>query len=474
MKLGNGSILVAFALAVLGDAATAGAQVQPPQRLEGAGRAAPARQFRSVDEEFLHLATVVPGGFGGLFWDDQGRPNVYLTDPSKRAGAVTAVATALRGRRVSLRQGQRPNLDDIQILQGQYDFPTLIRWRGLLDLEASRIPGLVMLDADERANRVFAGVESAEAEQQVREALGRLNIPAEAVVIERRERPAPASAGSSPAFGAPAAALRTVEEYAPSVAGGYRIRWRINSSYYDMCTIGFNAWRWESTTSAWQSVFLTNSHCSNVRFGVDNMRYHQWDLNNSAHYIGKEIIDPPGTLGTAAATTECSNDPWCCPLNYRCRQADALVSLWESTRWAFGQIARTLPGSPKTIDDANPVYRIAGEISYPWQGETLYKVGATTGTSSASVLKTCTYSYPESGKKLLCQEEIRFGAQGGDSGGPVFGMHTTSGWVYLYGLLHGTFLMSAMSNIETDVGLLDTYDCVSGNPDYPNNCLNAS
>jgi hypothetical protein len=33
--------------------------------------------------------------------------------------------------------------------------------------------------------------------------------------------------------------------------------------------------------------------------------------------------------------------------------------------------------------------------------------------------------------------------------------------------------MSAMSNIENDMGALDTYDCVAGNPDYPN-CLSAS
>ena len=204
------------------------------------------------------------------------------------------------------------------------------------------------------------------------------------------------------------------------------------------------------------------------------MRYHQWDLSNSTHYIGTETIDPPGVLGTAAATTECTNSGTCCPLNYRCRQADALAALWESSRWGYGQIARTLPGSPKTIDEANPAYMIAGEINWPFTGETLYKVGATTGTSSASVLQTCSYSYPASGKKLLCQDEIRFGAQGGDSGGPVFGLHPTApGWVYLYGILHGTFLMSAMSNVEIDFGMLDTYDCLSGNPDYPN-CLSAS
>jgi hypothetical protein len=469
MKRSIGCVVLASVLALgLADAHAAFAQ---PQRLQNAGQVTRARPFRSADEEFLHLATVVPGGFGGLFWDEQGRPNVYLTDTSKRAGAVTAVATSLRSRYVSLRQGQRPNLNDIQILQGQYDFPTLIRWRGQLGLEAARIPGLVMLDADERRNRVFAGVESAEAEQQVREALGRLNIPAEAVIIERRERPEGRNAGPGAASASGLGAFRTLEEYAPAVAAGYRVRWRINTSYYDMCTLGFNAWRWDTSTSVWKQVFVTASHCSNTRWGVDNMRYHQWDLNNSTHYIGREIVDPAGVAGTDVTTT-CANDPWCCPQGYRCRQADALVALWESSRWAYAEIARTLPGSPKTIDDANPTYHIAGEVGYPQVGEYLYKVGATSGTSGAYLAKSCTWSFPASGKKLLCQDEISFGTQGGDSGGPVFGMHWSPGWVYLYGLVHGTALMSAMSNIEYDVGTLDTFDCVSGNPDYPN-CVGA-
>jgi hypothetical protein len=442
--------------------------------LDSAGRGAPARQFRTADAHFAHLATVVPGGFGGLFWDEQGRPNVYLVDTSKRAGAVTAVATSLRGRVVSLRQGQRPNLDQIQILQGQYDFPTLLRWRGQIDAEAPRIPGLVMLDADERRNRVVVGVESAEADQQVRSAMARLNIPPEAVIIEQRERPAPASAGVRTVFTTRMPQAGTVEGYAAAVPGGYRIRWRTSPSYYDMCTVSFNAWRWNAAANLWQRVFLTNSHCSNTRFGLDDARYHQWDHNNTAHFIGKEIFDPVGIQGSEAATSTCSSDAWCCPQGYYCRLADAAVSLWESDRWAYGQLARTLPGSPKTVDSANPTHRIAGEINYPWAGETLYKVGATTGTSSGSVVATCTFSYPASGKKLLCQEEVRFGTQGGDSGSPVYGMHpSAAGWVYLYGISQGTAIMSSMSNVESDMGTLDTYDCVSGNPDYPN-CLDAS
>jgi hypothetical protein len=345
--------------------------------------------------------------------------------------------------------------------------------RALLDQEAARIPGLVLLDADERRNRVLAGVETAEGEQQVRAALGRLNIPAEAVIIERRERAAPAHAGLGVGSRiAPTGLVRTIEDYAPTVAGGYRIRWRINASYVDQCSLGFNAWRYDASSSAWQRVFTTASHCSNVRFGLDNMRYHQWDVANSAHYIGREIYDPPGVLGTTA-TTDCSNSSMCCPQNYRCRQADALVALWEATRWGYGQIARTLPGSPKTIDEANPAYRIAGEINWPFTGETLYKVGTTTGTTSGNVTLTCTFSYPTSDKKLLCQDEIRF-AQPGDSGGPVYALHpSAAGWVYLYGTVQGTMLMSAMSNIENDLGILDTYDCVSGNPDYPN-CKSAT
>jgi hypothetical protein len=398
---------------------------------------------------------------------------VYLVDPSKRAGAVTAIATSLRGRAISLRQGQRPNLNDIQIIQGQYDFPTLLRWRAQIDAEATRIPGLVLLDADERRNRLRVGVETAEAERQVRDALVRLEIPSAGVIIERSERPMLTS-GPAGASTLPPRQAGTVEGYAAAVAGGYRIRWRTAPDYYDRCTFSFNAWRWDTPMSAWQRVFLTNSHCSNTRFGLDDARYYQWEHTNSAHFIGREIVDPIGIEGSEVATTSCINNAWCCPQGYRCRLADAAVSLWESERWAFGTIARTVPGYPKTIDSANPTYNIAGEISWPYAGEYLYKVGASTGTTSARVDYVCSWSYPSTGKKLLCQEEIRFGTQGGDSGAPVYGMHPTApGWVYLYGISQGTAIMSSMSNVESDLGTLDTYNCYDGNPDYPN-CYDAS
>jgi hypothetical protein len=49
-----------------------------------------ARRFPTLDAEFAHMATVVPGGFGGWFYDERGRPNVWLMDPTKRSSSNRA------------------------------------------------------------------------------------------------------------------------------------------------------------------------------------------------------------------------------------------------------------------------------------------------------------------------------------------------------------------------------------------------
>lgn len=91
----------------------------------------------------------------------------------------------------------------------------------------------------------------------------------------------------------------------------------------------------------------------------------------------------------------------------------------------FGNIVRTTshgtsPGSI-TIDSANPRFRIIGEAAYPVAGQTLEKIGRTTGWTYGQVTNTCVdTNVAGSNITLLCQDYVSAGIGAGDSGSPVF------------------------------------------------------
>src|SRR5262245_7549882 len=55
--------------------------------LLAATAATAAPSFETVDAQLLDLAAAYPG-FGGLFLDEAGRLNVYLTEPALRSGTM--------------------------------------------------------------------------------------------------------------------------------------------------------------------------------------------------------------------------------------------------------------------------------------------------------------------------------------------------------------------------------------------------
>jgi hypothetical protein len=388
-----------------------------------------------LDEEFSRLTAIIPGGFGGWFYDESGRPNVYLVDVQQRGAAVAALVPMFRNRVVSVGGRGRPDVSQIEILQGQYDFRTLLEWREAIHREVPNLPGIVVLDVQERINRVVVGVEDPATTAAVRTALMRLGIPDEAVVVELRPRES---------------VLTTLRDQADAVSGGFMLTWGASSA----CSLGFNAWR--QTAQGWIPAFLTASHCSLRRGELDHQQYYQVARNSTAAFIGTEIFDPPFY----------ADNPNCAP-GWRCRYSDALLARFEAFRWSYGRIARPVPGTI-TIDATNPAFNIRGEIGYPEWGETLDAIGYASGWRTGRVTETCVRSYPAIGLELLCQDITNIPGAPGDSGGPVFSRVDNSGWVYLRGLIWGgAGGMSAISNIRFDIGSFDSYDCVSGNPDYP-------
>src|SRR5579864_6988906 len=100
----------------------------------------------SADDELVQMGRAIPG-FGGMFYDAQGYPNVYLRDPEAKASL-----TALK----SLGQGA------VRVLRGDYDFAQLVEWKETLVPALLGQPGVVFIDADESRNRVVVGVDAAQ------------------------------------------------------------------------------------------------------------------------------------------------------------------------------------------------------------------------------------------------------------------------------------------------------------------------
>ena len=114
-----------------------------------------------------------------------------------------------------------------------------------------------------------------------------------------------------------------------------------------------------------------------------------------------------------------------------------------------------------------------GETSSPVVGETLNKVGRTTGWTRGTVSATCVNTNV-AGTNItqLCQGFVNAGVAGGDSGSPVFRVTNApaSGDVRLYGILWGgnsagtLFVFSPIGSVNiqrsTELGPLTT--CAPG------------
>lgn len=137
--------------------------------------------LRTPDDEFLRLNDELPG-FGGLFFDRDGVPQVFLTQPSERERAMTAVDAYL------VRQGVPTIAAGLVVHQAQYEFRQLAAWHHLFKQRAD-LSGVTLMDVDDMMNRFTIGVSDAAVIPRVRQQLQLIGIPEAAVVFEIRERP---------------------------------------------------------------------------------------------------------------------------------------------------------------------------------------------------------------------------------------------------------------------------------------------
>jgi hypothetical protein len=373
---------------------------------------------QGLDDDPVALARAVPG-FGGFFVDEQGTPTVYLTNPGRRVAAEQALGPWFRER-------NRPAAA-LRVLPARFAWTDLERWHAQASPEALAVPGAVFADADEAGNRVHIGVEHAAAASRVRAVLARLGIPAAAADVE---------------IVAPIRQVATLRGAVRPVVAGVQI----NFPGF-LCSIGFNAAR------LGVRGFVTASHCTTTQGGVESTPYWQPLQTTKPVTIATETVDP--TYKTTLAG---------CPSGRRCRRSDAAFAKYvNGTTNTLGRIARTASTSSSDLTIAGGWTVTSNATSSLFTvGETVNKVGRTTGWSQGKVVATCV-TVNVSGTLItqICQTVVNAKVGAGDSGADVF--KVTSGTnVKLDGLLWGgssngkQFVFSPFANITGELGALTT------------------
>ena len=387
-----------------------------------------ANLVRGLDRELAQLAREVPG-FGGLSRRPDGSALMLLTDPSRAAAARQAVAA--KARRLGGIDASR-----IEVRTVKFDYLRLTDWKAQVRSSLD-VRGLVFLDIDESTNQLRIGVEQGTSHDLVAAEVTRLGIPPDAVTVE----------DASPIR--PVATLR--DRIRPTL-GGIQIAFigpTTPPGFVSVCTIGFNA-RFASSPDTY---LVTNSHCSAVQGDNQHTEIFQ-HTSGSPNLIALEHADPD-YFGEG------------CFVHRRCRFSDASLARYlPGVEALVGAIARTtvrgLTAGSLTIDDQKPAFSIVDKRPFALMGETLDKVGRTTGWTVGTVFATCVdVGVAETDLAQLCQDLVYSGNLGGDSGSPVFESQAPfTNDVVLYGLLWGggtssfgpVFVFSPMENIEFELG----------------------
>jgi hypothetical protein len=115
---------------------------------------------------------------------------------------------------------------------------------------------------------------------------------------------------------------------------------------------------------------ITNSHCSERMFQLDNTPFHQ-PTTLASNFVGSETVDP---------------DYYRCGiLLWKCRGSDANFAAVTNATIEQGRIARPLNFGPRgglgsrTIDPNNPYFRIVAQASQAVVGDVLDMVGDSSG-----------------------------------------------------------------------------------------------
>ncbi len=391
----------------------------------------PAAPLRTRDDRLAAVSALAPE-FAGIYLDADGQTHLQLTSPTeearRRAGdaLVEVFGPDLPG-------GPRGAAIDTAVLhRADHGFGALKQWYDRM-LSVLSLRGVVLTDIDERANRLQVGIAAADGERAVRGELGRLGVPNEVVEIAVVPEVTPHTLQSG---------------HTPKVGGI-----QISNGNGGICTLGFNARR------ANVAGFVTNSHCTNVRGGVENTLF--WQPAKPASC--SPLCLAPASETADPAFFDSSDLPIICPIGKLCRLSDAAFAKYlidSPNLFTAGRIAR--PAANDTIAwNGSSTFRVVDE----WDALLFLpvtKVGRTTGKTSGVVVNTCAnVNVKNTNITMLCQDSATYDSWFGDSGSPVFYADGTD--ASLVGInwgAGGNAWFSPISNVENELGALST--CASG------------
>jgi len=375
-------------------AAVACGEPPAPTQPTAADRAASAlaSDIRPAEQHLHTLAREVEG-FGGYFIDSNGVVVGYVTDLARGEALRRRLEAAVRAGRLGSRTRS------IAIRKGQFDFPSLARWRDIVSGQLLGIvPGVVMSDADEAANRVTIGIDEAKhpgVRADVMGALERLGVPVNAVRFIASGPVSPDVA--QPVASTAALALnRDLLDVPSPVVAGYRI------FAPGPCTLG------PVVEHNGNAAAVTNSHCTSAMYAFDGSSLSTSDFAT----IGHEQLDPNATCGA------------------NCRRSDAVVEYLDAgVAWDLGRIARTVnvtftwgTAGSLDVDQGNPTRDVIAVVGY-WDvvtGMEVYKTGSRTGTTGGVISATCSDEMGSDGFMRACSIRSTYYSSGGDSGSPVY------------------------------------------------------
>ena len=399
----------------------------------------------SIDAYFLRINREVPG-FSGLVIE-AGKPTILATDEGALPAAEQALRSFFEARGITDATGRR---------LVEHEWQELARWhRSLLGLLGSH--RVVRTTISARKNQVMLGVLPGYDDELLMNIVAERGIPDEAVRLEltapvRTSRDADASAARS---------NPDLDDRVRPTIGGLRVF---------PCTLGFNI---EGGSSGMR--FATNSHCTQTFGGVDGVVFHQPDDNAPGNRVGVETSDAPFF---GSGHPDCPDSINGHEVGDECRWSDAaLISYDDSVDVSKGYIARTessgqSSGSLTIVGD----FAIVGTRpdSLVIEGDTLHKVGATTGWTEGTVNQTCANEFiqDEFGPRvLLCQRWVSAGGDDGDSGSPVFAQ-VEENQAELAGIFWGfkdpgpEFVYSPINMVKKDYPTI-TFDVQAESPPPP-------
>jgi hypothetical protein len=388
------------------------------------------------------LATEI-AGFGGAFVRD-GVLNVYLTLEANNSEGQAAARLAINS---LLAAGNRPAMP-IQFQVAKHSLKQLRAWESTLK-SIYHQTGVRTAQVDERNNRFEIAVPDQAAEAAVRKAAASFGIPPEIVVIRTG--------------GPPVVPFVDLHDKVRPAGGGLAIVTGVGG-----CTYGFNAW---IDDRSGKRYMVTAAHC--VQFsgfgGVTGMSVYQPN-STSTSLVGRVAVNPASAYVS----------PGCAPGD-TCRESDAALVATDATRfsatdWDIGGINTTTvrgvgpnSGGSTTI---NGRIGLANASTIFFAGDTLEKVGATTGWTAGVVTGTCVYHSDGVGGGRMCNGVVAAGANHGDSGSPVF-WKDPQGAYHLMGILWGgpdagvgynssEFWFSRWQGIKDDLSPFDAFQVTPG------------